>query len=758
MIGAFLLGGAAAACTGELDATARRPPAAGEPQGEAPDLSPEFGPGGSCDMQAIMAKPENGCVNAQCHGPLFQGGLDLASPGVEARLVGVASSTDACGGQALVDVADPENSLLLRAVDHERFALAPCGVLMPWGSETGVAADDLRCFEKWVHSMAASAMPADDLPRADFEPVGAASYVNKIKTLLTGLPPTRAEVDSVSADPAALRGLVAAWVESPEFGEKLHEFLGTALQQRISGSGTLNTQFLLLRGENTRLSAFRSNLEESFVRTAVDIVESGRPFTEIITTRRWALTTAALSALTFLDNETRALRAEKHRIFRDPEPGLPTPLSLRYSAENRIWHLPSLPEACTVSEIDADRLLEFMIGFVQCPGGVPQYRFRETVLTDADFQDWRFVELATASSDAEVLSFYELDELRGATRLALQQPRAGFFTTPAFLANWETNEDNQFRVTIGQSLIVALGEIFSPADATKPARVDAVDAAHAEPSSTCYGCHQFLDPMREYFAQSYAFNYQLSEKPSTLIPSFAFKGYVRDGGTLFDFSAALAAHPNFPTGWTQKLCYWANSQPCAENDQEFQRVAEVFAQSGYNFKTLVVELMASPLVTGSRFVETYRTVDPVVSITRKQHLCQLLDARLGIDDACSVAASFAGLVPEDEFSRGTAEPVQTSVTGLFHFAAAEKLCSRLATKLIANNDQALFHPSQPELALDELVDNLMGLGSGHARRDSVRAELANHLAAAKAESDALNALRSAFVVACVSPDVMAMGL
>src|SRR4051812_19716496 len=45
------------------------------------------------------------CATAGCHAPSFQaGGLDLGSPGVASRLIGVPSGT--CPGQTLVRTAD----------------------------------------------------------------------------------------------------------------------------------------------------------------------------------------------------------------------------------------------------------------------------------------------------------------------------------------------------------------------------------------------------------------------------------------------------------------------------------------------------------------------------------------------------------------------------------------------------------------------------------------------------------------------------
>lgn len=703
----------------------------------------DFGPGADCDMHALMALPENGCTNAGCHGALYQGGLDLLSPGVEERLIGVASTSVACAGERLIDTEDVERSVLLRLIDPARFAAAPCGVLMPFGSQAGVSAKSLGCFEAWARSLAARGTPVTE-PPLEFEPVAAQSYVNKTKTLLTGRAASAQEVAQVEADPAALRDLLSGWLETPEFADKLRDFLTVGLQQKLVGS--LDPQFMRLRGN--KLAKLRANLQESFVRTAVAIVRDDKPFSEVVTTRRWAMTTATLAALAFLERTATELRTQKHTVVREPGTD---------STADRVWHLPSLPVDCEVGQINAEAVLELMLGFVQCKGA-GQYRFDDTLLTDADFEDFRLVDLNMASAPDEAPAFYDLTALRGATAVALRQPRVGFFTTPAFLANWETNEDNQFRVATSQSLIVALGKLFSPADPTVPASLTGLAREHAAPGTACYGCHQFLDPMRVYFSRSFSFSYQRPEKPSQLEASFAFQGYVHDGGDIADFASSLVDHPDFANGWTQKLCYWANSQPCSDKDPEFLRVAQTFRDSGYDFKGLLVELLSSPLVTGQAFTETYRATEPLVSITRKQHLCQLLDARLGVPDACAVATSFAGLVPEDDFSRGSAEPVQTAVTGLFHYAAAEKLCSRLATRLVGNTDGIRFPASAPEPALDAFVNDLMGLAEGHPRHEGARKSLGEHYASAKDQSNALTALRSAFIVACVSPEVQAVGL
>ena len=58
--------------------------------------------------------------------------------------------------------------------------------------------------------------------------------------------------------------------------------------------------------------------------------------------------------------------------------------------------------------------------------------------------------------------------MRTGTELALRVPRVGFFTTPAFFGNWATNTSNQARVTINQTLIVALGRSFDDSNNTQP--------------------------------------------------------------------------------------------------------------------------------------------------------------------------------------------------------------------------------------------------------------------------------------------------
>ena len=78
-------------------------------------------------------------------------------------------------------------------------------------------------------------------------------------------------------------------------------------------------------------------------------------------------------------------------------------------------------------------------------------------------------------------------------------PRVGFFSTPAFFANWQTNISNQMRVTTHQALIVATGSSIDGTDTTTPPGTPGLDAAHAT-QAACFGCHKMLDPTRSIFS------------------------------------------------------------------------------------------------------------------------------------------------------------------------------------------------------------------------------------------------------------------
>lgn len=759
-------GDAAGAVTGPADAG--RPGMADTDAVPGPDPRPggaDAGPGDpdppACDAALVLA------ACAGCHGPArAEGGLDLVSEGLAERLVGVRSTR--CPTELRIAPHDPDRSLLLTVVDAERHAAAGFGGadqcslgLMPPGS-TGLPAPAVACVRDFVHRLAAE-VPVEPPPA--FEAVPVDSYVRKVKTLLTGGAPTDEEVHRVEADPEALAALVEAWVQTPAFEAKLLGFLQTALHQDLVGD--LEDQLDRPRGYGPRLRMLQANLAESFARTALRIVKDGRPFTEVLTTRDWEMTTAVALVLSYTDQRA-AQRAQKVTVTRTPPAGAPRPVTQEWMVENRTFLYRDLPADCRAPaadrgagedrSLDADHLLDFLLGLVRCAGNQPNHRFENPLMRAADFSDWRTVRITNANAERPYVRFYDLPALRAAEELPLRIRRAGYFTTPAFLANYPTNVDNQFRVTANQAIIVALMSTFSPADATPAVAPGALDEAHAEPGTDCHGCHRLLDPIRVSLWDQFSPVYQRSEAVTGLPGGFAFLGHhVEDAvQNPIQLGRVLAGHPRFKTAWVQRLCWWANSQPCDEADPRFRELAEGFEAGGHDLRALIVRLFASPLVTGA---EPGDGPEPLVSITRANHLCPLLAERLGDPGICSGLGAALGLIPRDEFSRGDPLPALTNTPSTFHFAAAESLCQRIAQRLVGGPEAGrLIRTDQPEAGLRSLVERLMGLAEGHPRHAPTLALLSEHYTEAAAAQDRAVALRSAAVAACLSPDVMGVGL
>src|SRR3954462_12191878 len=192
------------------------------------------------------------------------------------------------------------------------------------------------------------------------------------------------------------------------------------------------------------------------------------------------------------------------------------------------------------------------------------------------------VTLRPAAPGEETTPFHDLPALRRAGELVLSLPRLGFFSTPAFFANWQTNTSNQMRVTLNQALIVATGASLDTAPPTAPPDGAGLDGAHSR-QSACAGCHLSLDPTRAILAATWSWNYHHQTDPAWAARpgTFAFAGVVAPVATIDDFAAVLARHPLVAPGWTQKLCPPRRPAPCDEDDRESQGVVARFRDSGH---------------------------------------------------------------------------------------------------------------------------------------------------------------------------------
>jgi hypothetical protein len=639
------------------------------------------------------------------------------------------------------------------------------------------------------------------------------SYGAKVKSLLTGLPLDDAELEALTEDPAALRELVTHWLSLPESQAILQRFFASAFQQTNLDAESFfyllgraaNTTGLFTQPNSPRIhEMLNQNFSESFARTAAELVRQGVPFNEVITTDTFMMTTAQMVYLAYIDDDV-ADDEEKHvvrttgdhfptvKLVRDAASAPPIAQALNPASANfATFHhggLAGLDTSCnvvatqtvdTTKNVDGQwRLTASPSYFVlnqlfgrhltvrrhnaDCNTGATN---GAPLLAREDFTDWRMVKIEKPAGSESASIFYELDELRSATSMKLFTDRIGFFSTPGFMGTWPNNEDNSARVTINQILIVALGKSFEGVAVNdfSPANLD---TDHAEPGSECYGCHQTLDPMRDYVRASYTnfYGQQLDEERTSLQADFVFGGVKTEGNGVVDLAQVLANHPEFPYGWAQKLCYYANAEACPEGE-ELDRVVKAFADSSFDFGVLMIELFSSPMITGEKCVAGV-DAGTTATIARRSLFCASLSHRLGIEDICGIDThnvvqsqlqkqvhAAVESVPDDSFSRAVVEPVVIAETGMFTRANREAACVLAAQEGFA----IAFGEATADEALGILVEKVMGLPASDPRHPDARAILEEHVADALAlEKTEAQAIQSAFVLACLSPGIAGVG-
>lgn len=597
-------------------------------------------------------------------------------------------------------------------------------------------------------------------PVLPFEPLEAAVGAAKVKKVMTGVPLSEEERALIASDQSQLPDLIERWMELPEWRQRLLFFFQQAFQQTQTDIDSYIDQIYhgvhIVWKDNAKMIA---NAEESFARTALGLVEEGRPFTEVLTTRRHMMTTGLLHTIAFIDTMPRD--------------------DLGKDAGNSSWFLEKYPGYTYRGRTGGTALFaesSWMHGGNLFGGGGGA---SENLFTDSDWSDWRWVTFRQPQSIDETTDFNDLPALRSASEAVLYGPRVGFFTTPAFFANWCTNIDNASRVLANQTLIAGLDRSIDGENITVLLDDSNVEKMHADPKSGCYGCHVMLDPMRDFFRMDYGYyGHPRSNPPPTQKPFPTSAQFTLDGsepvvGTnLYDLGDAMAEHPSFATAWTQKLCRFANSEICAAEDPEFQRVAAAFRDSGFQFPVLVRELMSSPIVTYASRTQSAEKFGVVVGIARQAILCQALEARTGIRDVCNLngrsalstsrlqrlAANLSLAVPGDAYARGEEKPLMPRDPNLFLLSAIENLCTVLSAELV-EGPASRYTAAEKDEAIKDFATTLMDVPTGDARFGEVVQVLEDHYAAAlEAGVSATDALRDTFVLACESPLTVSIAL
>ncbi len=641
-----------------------------------------------------------------------------------------------------------------------------------------------------------------------FAPDSPYVYVAKVKNVLVGLPPTDDEMKSVVADPSHLGVLVDAWMKLPQYETKMRRFFQLAFQQTQISAGDFGDQLnpgqLQLDPNRATQALFLQSVQESFARTMLDPAMQSQPFTRAMSTTSFAMTTALKVFYGLLDVWQIDDAGRLKDAFQIANPNLTitvqtapvSPPSSSFdptSANYMHFQDPDVAQlgggaGCATDPITyparASTLYDILFGVLPgrkladgtaCPSGGGQ-KAASAQLQAADFSDWTMVNVRAPAGGEATTPFYDLSKLRGASEMVLGMPRVGFFSTPAFFANWQTNDSNQMRATLNQTLIVATGAQIDGNDPTVPTSTPGLDSAHAS-TPDCVSCHQLLDPTRSILAATYSWNYHTQVDPTYASQPglFAFQGVQAQVKTISDFAGTLASHPRVAEAWANKLCFYVDSEACVGSDPELRKVIDAFTSSGYSWSALVKALVTSPITTHTASSVTATTNGEMVAVARRDHLCAMWNARFGFADICGLDAAQAALapagalaivtgLPSDGYGRGSVAPVVPNQPSLFYRAGVENLCETIAGIVVDAKKPPpgakTWSSAQPDAAIADFVALVMGLTASDPRAATASTVLHAHFDAAKQQGGltVTDALQSTFTLACMSPSAVSMGM
>jgi hypothetical protein len=704
----------------------------------------------------------------------------------------------------------------------------------------------------------------DAMAMLPFNPDSPATYVAKVKNLLVGLPATPQEVDAVANDPsppAQLGTLVDTWMGSTSpcapltttscaslYQTKMLRFFELAFQQ----TQVIESDFQNQVGSGPGFGvSIVQNQQELFARTMLSFVGSNQPFNTAMTTTKYMMTTSAMMFFALTDavqDKDSVADVPANDFFTDAFPNQtvivesdtvidPADSATPGNKYFMQWYDPTLvvipPPAdagapvsnckqanrLTYSNSSSLRVWYVLNGIYFADDGECNGSSKQGGQMQAnDYTNWKMVQINQAPTSAQPLTgttaFYDIASFRNASTasMTLERPYVGYFTTPAFFANWQTNDSNQMRVTANQALIVATGAAINPSDPTDAGQSPpGLDQDHAT-QAQCVFCHEHLDPTRSIFSSTFSWYYgQQTNYPTTpgadggplLGPDggpydwqaekgrFIFEGVSQAPSSIYDFGTILSTHPLLPSAWAQKLCYYFDSQACVADgsDPVFNAVWKAF-QSGYSWNALVRAVAISPLTTYATKTVTATTNGETVAVSRRDHLCAALDARLGFQDVCRLdptiypvipgaALAIVPGLPSDGYGRGSAAPILPNQPTLFYRSGTENFCEALAQIVVdykaapagaktwqssdcmAGDGSCSTDggpPSCPPIA--DFVSLVAGIPSNDPRFCPLYEALVQDFVNNQSEAGATKtvALQSTFTAACMAPSAISIGL
>lgn len=601
------------------------------------------------------------------------------------------------------------------------------------------------------------------------------SAIRKAKMLIEGSAVTEDELKTVQRNPDAIEDLIREWQQEPGYLEKMRWFLEENLQfsreigpeqyvGQLRGTGKANppTKFV-----NPKIY---ENGKESAIRSIMDlIIRPDRPFNNIATQTEWMMTPALMSLFLAFDhpNDSKLLDFRIGVDLKDNEKRY----NMAKKIETRRFYFPPpkgakgfTDQGGIVQTIMANKEIAFVWGALN------QYSDQTSdkshaLFKDSDYTTWKRVKIAKATKNNPRQDFWDLPALRNADTIYLDSERVGFFSHPNFFGRWETNDDNQFRVTINQALITALNLSFAPDDLSITLNDEVLSAEHAAPGTDCYACHRLVDPMRNYFRNLYDDTHgkprdAASKKAIAEIASFSFGGETETGNDLMDLGRVIATHPAFAPAWVQKLCFYSNSQECIETDEEFVRVAQAFKDSNFSFNDLIVTFFSSELFLKDVEEKSAVAQPAFASISRNQHICQQLSRRMSkfagnkqnpCGEGKNGVSTIAANIPADDWTRGALAPATPTRPNMFGYTTMENMCRNVAL----NKYGSAAMPAKAIGAYldDYLLPHILGLPQSDPRHDNVRQVLIQHYREAKKKNGVTDkdAIVSVFTLGCVSP-------
>lgn len=419
----------------------------------------------------------------------------------------------------------------------------------------------------------------DNGPLVPFDVVDKDTSLRKVKYLMTGGVPTSEEFAGYKKDSSLLRAYVAAWMKTEAYRSILQAFFANQFQQSQMNGDNLRALYYGLQPNDP----VYANLMESFARTVMALIDEGRPFAEVMTTRRHMLTTQLMVYYAYSDtarvSDSGEVRVpwysgndKQGPIFRNS--GGPVNLAdiaNPNSANYLTFYLPGLAKSglhyaspqTGASAISQCRSIDPMVWYSSRVYGYssesvhPIYYWLSGggilfVLPDGnsnpgssriycttpddgpnyfkpnDGNDWRMVEIRQPKSGERRREMFDLDNIRNSNLLLMDGARVSFFSTPAFASQWSFNESNSGRAAVNQTLIAALGRQIDGSDVLPLSSPTAVDPNHSA-DAACFACHQTLDPLRQYLRQSYTLTYspQQDSKQAQIPAHFSISWFQR---------------------------------------------------------------------------------------------------------------------------------------------------------------------------------------------------------------------------------------